>query len=242
MNKSLTNPRTPEGKAYNLMQKLKIRELEEIIEGWSIFAGKLKKRKKITESEEERETVEELFQLSRYMIKGNINHFINIYRMREPLYKKYTMTTEDFSNKIKEIFNEKVEEIIRETTEKKIEEKLDFKTIIESFEKNLEKVAIYAGHCYGEFIYPTETKEVQEVQRQAFEMTKSLIEENIEATIQVYKLIHKLAPEKYKIEPKDFEIEVKDFLKMGISIKFEEGTLDINKKFQMFQRFKNLKG
>ena len=152
------------------------------------------------------------------------------------------MSPEEFKKNIEEIFYIKVAEIIEEETAKKEKEKLDFKETIERFEKNLEKVAIYAGHCYGEFIYPTETKEVQEVQRQAFEMTKNLIEENIEATIEVYKLVHKLAPEKYEVEPKDFEIEVKDFLKMGISIKFEEGTLDINKKFQMFQRFKNLRG
>ena len=242
MNNSFTNPRTVEGEAYNLMQMLKIKDLQEIIKGWAIFSGKLIKRYNIAECEEERETLEELFQISSDMIETNINHFINIYRVREPLYKKYTMSPEEFRKKIKEIFDEKIAEITRETIEKSSEEKLDFKRTIEDFERNMEKVAVYAGHCYGEDLYPTETKEVQEAQRKAFEMTKSLIEENIEATIEVYKLVYKLAPEKYKKEPKEFEVEVKDYFKIGISIKFEEGTMDINKKFQMFQRFKRLKG
>ena len=242
MNELFTTPKTPEGKAYNLMQKLKIRDLEQIILEWAAFVGKLIIRYTIAKSKKEKEIIRKLFELSSNIIEEDINFFIKIYELREPLYEKYEMTSEDFKNYIEEIFYIKIAEIIKETIAKKIEEKLDFKTIIERFEKNLEKVAIYAGHCYGEDLYPTEDRRVQEVQRKAFEMTKSLIEKNIEVTIQVYELIHKLAPEKYKVEPKDFELEVKNYLKIGISVKFEEGTLDINKKFQMFQRFKNLKG
>ena len=68
------------------------------------------------------------------------------------------------------------------------------------------------------------------------------MEINVDATVEVYKLIHKLNPGKYQLEPKEFEVKVKNYLEVGISIKVEEGVLDIKKKFKMFKMLESQKG